>query len=188
MDDESPLAMLFARLVVVQQERLSEATRAAATIFEALNISGKTLKAIVRKYAKANHLETMSTLTKILADLLVICPVRNMGRLLASAGDNRVFRYLVSTNTEVNAIATKAGDMLRLVFGAHFLSPVEMATWRHASEAIIAFWTHFAKTGSIPNLNEPGQGRYRIEIAAEQEANVLDIWREQCQLLSSLGI
>ncbi|XP_054930117.1 cholinesterase-like [Dermacentor andersoni] len=187
MDDEGPLATLFARLVVVQQERLSETRRAAITILQAMNISGDTLKAVVHKYAKVNHLE-MTALTKLLADLLVICPVRDMGRLLASAGSNRVFRYLVSTNTEANAVATKAGDMLRLVFGAHFLRPVEMATWRHASEAIIGFWTHFARTGSVPNSTEPGQGQYRITITAERETSVLDIRREQCKLLSSLGI
>ncbi|KAH6935914.1 hypothetical protein HPB50_011451 [Hyalomma asiaticum] len=188
MDDESPLAKQFARLVVVQQERLSDAMGAADTILEALNISRNTVRAIVSKNSTADHWETMGILTNLLADLLVTCPVRDMGRLLASAGKNRVFRYLVSTNSAANATAARAGDMLRLLFGAHFLSPVELAAWRHASEAIIGFWTHFARTGSVPNSNERGQGRFSISIAAERETSVLDIRKKQCQQLSSLNI
>ncbi|KAL1438327.1 hypothetical protein MTO96_048396 [Rhipicephalus appendiculatus] len=188
MDDESPLATQFVRLLVAQQGKLPDVTKVSDTIFKALNISSDILKAIDAD-SKVDHWVTMGTFTKFLADLLVICPVRDMGRLLASAGKNRVFRYLVSTNAAANATtAAKAGDMLRLVFGAHFLSPVELAAWSHASEAIIGFWTQFARTGRVPISNGQGEGRFSISIAPEQEASALDIRKEQCQILNNLGI
>ncbi|KAH8026861.1 hypothetical protein HPB51_026196 [Rhipicephalus microplus] len=187
MDDESPLATQFVRLLIAQQENLPDVTKVSKTIFEALNISSDILK-VIDADSKVDNWITMSTFTKLLADLLVICPVRDMGRLLASAGNNRVFRYLVSTKTAANATEAKMGDMLRLVFGAHFLSPVELAALARASEAIIGFWTHFARTGRVPNTNGYGKGRFSISITPEEEASVLDIRKEQCQLLSSFGI
>ncbi|KAL3219091.1 hypothetical protein MRX96_030684 [Rhipicephalus microplus] len=170
-----------------EKENLPDVTKVSKTIFEALNISSDILK-VIDADSKVDNWITMSTFTKLLADLLVICPVRDMGRLLASAGNNRVFRYLVSTKTAANATEAKMGDMLRLVFGAHFLSPVELAALARASEAIIGFWTHFARTGRVPNTNGYGKGRFSISIAPEEEASVLDIRKEQCQLLSSFGI
>ncbi|XP_037569212.2 uncharacterized protein LOC119449965 [Dermacentor silvarum] len=124
----------------------------------------------------------------MLEDLLVACPVREFGQILNSAGENRIFRYLISSKT--NGSVVKAGDMLRLVFGKPFLKPLEHDSMRPASEQVINLWTSFARTGSIPDINGLIFGRYTFRIARARKKydEILDSRKEYCEFLAEVDM
>ncbi|KAL1438325.1 hypothetical protein MTO96_048394 [Rhipicephalus appendiculatus] len=145
----------------------SNARLATAELFNTLGLNSSAIDAVMARYEEAYNWETTEVLHRILEDLLVACPVRDFARLLDSAGDNRVFRYFISSTDSGPAV--KAGDMLRMVFGKPFLHPLEHDSMRAASEQVINLWTIFARTGSIPDVNGLIFGRYTFQPSPRTE-------------------
>ncbi|XP_075543729.1 cholinesterase-like [Dermacentor variabilis] len=179
----------------------SNETVAAVELFRSLGLNISTVDAIIERYKKRKRVlrhrtrlvqkyswETTEVLHQMLEDLLVACPVREFSQILDSTGENRIFRYLISS--KATGPVVKAGDMLRLLFGKPFLRPLEHDSMRPASELVINLWTSFARTGSIPDINGFTLGRFTFRIGRARKKNddSLDSRKEYCEFLKEVDV
>ncbi|KAH8026127.1 hypothetical protein HPB51_016438 [Rhipicephalus microplus] len=133
----------------------------------------------------------------LLADILVVCPVRHFADYLASSGNNGVHRYLLLRRRHPSTAESQEDDSpsssetvaqlyaLGLVFGDPLRRNNSDAEEQALSRRMITLWTDFAKRGTIPADLGETIFNYTIAIssAPNTERSPFEFRKTQCDFL-----
>ncbi|XP_075543718.1 cholinesterase-like [Dermacentor variabilis] len=133
---------------------------------------------------------------ELLADVLVVCPVHHFADYLGASGNNSVHRYLLlrrrrrpSTPTAQASLGARGTTprlyALGLVFGDPLRRNNSDAEEQALSRRMIALWTEFAKSGTVPA--DLGENVFNYTIAISSAPNTkgspFEFRKTQCDFL-----
>ncbi|XP_077557922.1 cholinesterase-like [Haemaphysalis longicornis] len=186
LEDEAPYLVSSLKNEGLVDEQIMNSV---ADLLRDLGFSSESSIVVTRYYKNGSAGNSSHWAGDLLTDVLVVCPVRHFADYLDDAGNNSVHRYILLRNPSAEASTVYPGltprlYALRLVFGDPLRRKGDSQE-QELSRRMIAIWTDFAKSGTVPaGLSESIFG-YTIAISSGPDtgASPFHFRKSQCDFL-----
>ncbi|KAH7969530.1 hypothetical protein HPB52_019306 [Rhipicephalus sanguineus] len=199
MEDEVPYLMSHLQKKGVEEGPVLD--RMVPNLLQYLGFNDSSSVVIAHYYTNGSAGNATHWAGNLLADVLVLCPVRHFADYLVSSGGNSVHRYLLlrrrhpstadSISQEVEDDSPSSPERppqlyaLGLVFGDPLRRNNSDAEEQALSRRMITLWTDFAKRGTIPA--DLGENIFNYTIAISSAPNTdrspFEFRKTQCDFL-----